>query len=70
MVNRDTIEFYEENNLVAWVASSMIPMVGDKISIRKKTWQVAGVSFSLDHAEEYVETAMRCNVQLVAPNTR
>lgn len=66
MTNRDTIEFYDEDNLVARVASSMVPRVDDRINIRKKTWRVSFVSFSLDHADEWNETAMRCNVQLVA----
>lgn len=66
MTNKDTIEFYDGDELVARVASSMIPRVDDRISIRKKTWRVSFVSFSLDHANERAETAMRCNVQLVA----
>lgn len=64
-MNRDRIEFYVVDEMVARVESSMLPRVGDKINIRKKTWTVDTVSFSLDNVDDWSFISMRCNVQLV-----
>ena len=61
---KDSIEFYHENKMIASSKSSFRINVGDLISIRKKTWKVSRVTFALDNADFYNETAMRCNVDL------
>lgn len=63
---QDRIEFYDGDKIVATVESSMIPQIGSKISIRKKTWEVTHVTFALDHADEARERMMRCNVDIKA----
>lgn len=60
----DSIEFYDGDNMVAHVASSMVPPVGAKISIRGKTWTVARVTYALDHADDPQGKGMRANVDL------
>ncbi len=64
----DTIEFYDGDSRhpMAVMQSSMVPPIGAKISIRKKTWEVMAVTFALDHLDEPVERAMRANVSLRA----
>lgn len=62
--NRDKIEFYKNNKLVAVVNSSIIPPVGSYINIRKETWLVNDVSFSLDDSDDPYLCGMRCNVNL------
>lgn len=59
------IEFYDGAVLVASVESEMAPLVGSKISIRKKTWQVERITYALDHADDQRERRMRCNVDLM-----
>jgi hypothetical protein len=60
----DTIEFYDGEALVCRVESSMIPVIGSKISIRKQVYTIMRVTFALDHADEPREKKMRCNVDL------
>lgn len=62
--NRDSIEFYDGDNIITAVNSSMVPHLGSKISIRKQTWCVINVTFAVDHADELFERSMRCNVNL------
>jgi len=64
----DSIEFYLEGAVkyISRVESSMVPPVGSLVSIRAKTYEVLGFTFAVDHADEFMETAMRCNVE-VAP---
>jgi len=52
--------------MVASVESAMVPAVGSRISIRKKTWAVARVTYALDHADQPMEKGMRANVDLEA----
>ena len=66
MQNRDKIEYYDGDRIVASVESSMVPTVGSRISIRKKTWSVVRVTFALDHADEPMEKGMRANVEIEA----
>lgn len=61
----DIIEFYDGDNLIAAVRSSMVPPVGSFISIEGKTWRVANVTYALDYAMQR-EKRMRCNVDLEA----
>jgi len=66
MQNRDRIEFYNGKQMIAAVASSMVPPEGGLISIRGETWAVSSVTYALDHADEIHERGMRANVDLVA----
>ena len=66
MQSRDRIEYYDGDTMVASVESAMVPAVGSRISIRKKTWAVARVTYALDHADEPMEKGMRANVDLEA----
>lgn len=66
MQNRDRIEYYDGDRIVASVESSMVPTVGSRISIRKETWAVVRVTFALDHADEPMEKVMRANVDIEA----
>ena len=59
------IEFYDDEKKIAWVESSMVPPVGTKINIRKKTWLIVRVTYALDYADEIQRRQMRANVDLV-----
>ena len=63
----DKIELYMdgEDKYIAVVDSSMPPLVGDIVVIRKKPFRVVRRQFCVDHADEWNETAMRCCVDLV-----
>jgi hypothetical protein len=63
---KNKIEFYDGDNLIAVVDSAIVPPVGSKINIRKKTWMVDGITYALDHASMISERCMRANVDLVA----
>jgi hypothetical protein len=60
----DLIEFYDGDTMVAYVKSSMVPPVGAKINIRKKTWAVLSVTYALDQADDPQGKGMRANVDL------
>ena len=60
----DVIEFYDGENMLAYVKSSMVPPEGAKISIRGKTWDVVRVTYALDHADDPHGKGMRANVDL------
>ena len=60
----DRIEFYDGNQLLVSFLSSMVPPVGSKISIRKKTWIVARITYALDQADNPDARDMRANVEL------
>jgi hypothetical protein len=64
MENRDVIEFYCDDKLIGKVRSSMPPNVGDKISIRQKTFEVINKTYALDHADSFAERCMRANIDL------
>jgi hypothetical protein len=66
MTNRDRIEFYAGDSLIASVASSMVPPIKAKISIAKKVFEVIRVTYALDHTNEPAERGMRANVDLRA----
>ena len=65
MKNRDKIEYYHENKLLASVISSMVPTVGAMISINANTYEVGKVEYALDHSADYNQMCgMRANVDL------
>jgi len=64
MENRDIIEFYCDDKPICRVGSSMPPNVGDKISIRQKTFEVINKTYALDHADNFWEQCMRANIDL------
>jgi hypothetical protein len=63
--NRDTVEFYDDQYMIAQVSSSIVPPVGARINIQKRTWVVTAVTYALDHADSQTERSMRANVDLV-----
>ena len=62
--NRDSVDFYDGEHLIAQAWSSMVPPVGAKISIRKEVWTVLRVTYALDHADEIHERGIRANVDV------
>ena len=62
--NRDSVEFYDGDHLLAQAWSSMVPPVGAKISIRKKVWTVQKITYAFDQADNPFERGMRANVDL------
>jgi hypothetical protein len=65
--NMDSIEFYFDKRMVASAKSSMVLPVGAFINIRKKTWEVASVTFAVDDADDFARCRVRCNVDLKEP---
>ena len=65
----DRIEFYHKDKLMTSVRSSIVPTVGSLINIQKKTWEIVGVTFTLDHSgEAFQDRSMRINVELEPSN--
>ena len=64
MINRDKIEYYGGNNLVASVISSMVPAVDSLINIRNVTWKITNVTYALDHSNDNDLCGMRANVDI------
>ena len=65
MRGQDTIEFYIEGGVrIATVPSSMPPLVGQQINIRRVTYTVTGVTFAVDFADDFEAKHMRANVDL------
>lgn len=61
----DRVEYYDDKaNLLVAVQSSIVPPLGSKISIRKKTWTVKSVSYAVDHSDDIARREMRANVDL------
>lgn len=62
----DCIEFYRDGSdfPFASVESSMVPLVGAKISILGQTWEVVFVTYALDHVDDASRRCMRANVEL------
>jgi hypothetical protein len=63
-MNKDIIEFYYKDKLLAFVDSSFIPPISSFINIRKVTYKIENITFALDHADEIMERRMRCNIDL------
>lgn len=59
----DTIELYNCAAQAPFLKmkSSFAPLEGDLLSIRGRTWEVLGRSFSVDNANEQ-HSSIRCNV--------
>ena len=68
MKNRDKIEYYKGNDMVASVISSMVPTIGSIINIKAVTYEVSKVEYALDHASNNSLCGMRANVDLVFVN--
>ena len=64
MNNRDRIEFYDDDQLIATVDSSMVPVAGSVINIRGQDWRILRSNFALDHADKPIEKQLCCCVQL------
>jgi phosphotransferase system IIB component len=62
-MSHDTVEFYTDTRLLVRVNSSIVPLVGSMINIKKITYKVTSVTFAVDHADG-VWPAMRCNIDL------
>jgi len=60
----DVIEIYLYNaaHPFASVQSSFNLTEGDLINIKGVTYRVVAWSFAIDHADDYAERQMRCNV--------
>lgn len=61
---RDLVEFYTEKGMIASIRSSIVPPKGSCINIRKETYRVTGVSYCVDHVDEFHETCVRANVDV------
>jgi hypothetical protein len=62
---KDQIEFYEKDGMLSSVESSMVPSVGQFISIAGVTYKVTNVTFALDYSDMVQsQRKMRCNVDL------
>ena len=64
MKNRDKIEYYDGNNMLASAMSSMVPLVGSKISIRAETYTVTSVTYAIDNSTDNQLCGMRANVDV------
>lgn len=67
MRGQDTIEFYLDgaDKYIARVESSMSPPEGALVNIRGKTYEIKRKTWAVDHSDDYSQTAMRCNVDVV-----
>ena len=64
MKNRDEIEYYDGNNMLVSVMSSMVPPVGSLINIKAETYRVTAVTYALDHSTDNDLCGMRANVDV------
>lgn len=62
-MSEDCIEFYSEGSLVVRVESSIIPLIGNFINIKKVTYVIKNIAFAVDYAES-LSPKMRCNIDL------
>lgn len=62
MSKPDRVEIWVGDAILTGMESSFVPREGDLINIRKVTYRVTGVSFSVDHADDMALRQMRCNV--------
>jgi hypothetical protein len=60
----DTVEFYRDKSAYPFltIESSFAPVKGDLVNIIGQTWKVLGRSFTVDHGDDPMRRAMRCNV--------
>lgn len=63
----DAIEFYLDgaDKYLVRVESSMPPPSGALVNIRGKTYEVKRKTWAVDHAGDFGQTSMRCNVDVV-----
>jgi hypothetical protein len=61
---RDEINFWANDKLLASLSSSIVPLVGTFVNIKKKTYKITYVSYCVDYADRIMETRMRTNVEL------
>ena len=70
MANRpDRLEVWLGEVLLLGIDSSFTPVEGDLINIKKVTYRVIGRSFTVDHADEWPDRQVRCNI-IVAEDRR
>jgi len=62
----DRLEFYNGKRIIASVDSSIVPIIGSKISIRKKTWEIISVTYAIDYVDATLPAlrTMRANIDL------
>lgn len=62
----DVVEYYDrkKDQLICRIESSIVPLEGQKISVRGVTWAVVKVTYAIDHADKYEERQARANVEL------
>ena len=60
----DKIEFYNGSECIAHVESSMVPPKDSLISIKKETWRVVAITYSLDYSEDRRGKLMCANIAL------
>lgn len=60
---KDCVEYYKGDELIVHVDSHIVPPVGSSISIRGKTWKVAGVTYAVDYAD-HANKRTRANIAL------
>lgn len=58
------LEFYnaETGGGIGYVEAEYCPDVGEKISIRRKTWKVVSRSWALDHSDDIRQRRLRVNL--------
>ena len=60
---RDRLELYSPQGLEAALDTSIVPDVGELLSIRKATWRVVRRTYAVDDADNR-NIRMRCNVDI------
>jgi len=64
MANIDRIEFYCDNEMIAYVNSSMIPKIGYYINVRDIKYRIGEISFVFNYADCKLNKGMKCHVNL------
>ena len=62
MSKPDRLEIWLGDSLLLGVDSSFAPQEGELINIKNVTYLVVGRSFAVDHADDFAERQVRCNV--------
>ena len=58
------VEFWKDDKVLVSVwGGSIVPRIGEFISIRKQKYKVIYVSYAVDYADKMYETQLRANVQ-------
>lgn len=63
----DELEFWLDDKPILFMQSSHSPLVGDLVSIRKKTYEVTSRNFAVDHSDFPSEKRVRliCNIEVI-----